>query len=326
MNESHTGPRQALAGRDLPLAGLFYLFVIYLVWGSTYLAIRVAVRGEGGFEPFTLGALRLLPASLILLMIARFRRSRLRPTRSEFITLTLSGLLLWIGGNGLVNWAEQRADSGYTALIVGALPMWTALYEAILDRRTPSMRLAGGLLVGFMGLGVLTYPEIHGGHHADALSVLALLAAPMFWGMGMILMARRPVKLGSMAIAGWQQLIGFVGFVIMLTLTGEKWHTPTAAAWGGWAYLVVAGSLIAFTSFMKVLKLLPTSIVSTYAYVNPVIAVFLGWLILRESLTFNTLVGATLVLLGVAGVFDDRRHRQRQALTLKQQTETCSEV
>jgi drug/metabolite transporter (DMT)-like permease len=202
--------------------------------------------------------------------------------------------------------------------------MWTALYEALLDRRTPSVRLIGGLIVGFAGLGVLTYPEISGGHHADVMSVLALLAAPMFWGMGMVLMARRPVNLGSVAVAGWQQLIGFVGFVVMLLLAGEKWHTPEPAAWGGLAYLIVAGSLIAFTSFMKVLKLLPTSIVSTYAYVNPVIAVFLGWLILHEPLTLNTFAGAVLVLLGVAGVFDDRRHRQRQALTLKEQAEVCS--
>jgi len=326
MNQSQSNPHRGTAGGDLPLVGLFHLLVIYLIWGSTYLAIRVAVREGNGFEPFTLGAMRLLPASLILLVGARLRGVRVRPSRGEFVTLVISGLLLWIGGNGLVNWGEQRADSGYAALIVGALPIWTALYEAILDRRTPSVRLIGALLVGFSGLGVLTYPEIQGGRHADALSVIALLAAPMFWGMGMVLMARRPVKLGSMAIAGWQQLIGLGGFVLMVLLAGEKWHRPEPAAWGGLAYLIVAGSLIAFTSFMKVLKLLPTSIVSTYAYVNPVIAVFLGWLLLHEPLTVNTLAGAALVLLGVAGVFDDRRHRQRQALTLKQQTETISEA
>ena len=188
-------------------------------------------------------------------------------------------------------------------MIVGTLPIWTALYEALLDKRTPNVRLIGGLIVGFAGLGVLTYPELRSGHHADVMTVLALLAAPMFWGMGMVLMARRPVKLGSVAVAGWQQLIGFVGF-----------------------YLVVAGSLIAFTAFMKVLRLLPTSIVSTYAYVNPVIAVFLGWILLHEPLTLNIMVGAALVLLGVAGIFDDRRHRQRKALTLKQETETDAEA
>ena len=322
----HTTTSNKSNSRDLPLSGLFYLFVIYIVWGSTYLAIRVAVRGDGGFEPFTLGAFRLLPASLVLMALAWLRKARIKPTRREMSTLVISGLLLWVGGNGLVNWGEQHADSGYAALIVGTLPIWTALYEAILDRRSPSIRLIGGLVVGFAGLGVLTYPEISGGQQADVLSVIALLAAPMFWGMGMVLMTRRPVKLGSVAVAGWQQLFGFVGFVVMLFLAGEKWHTPEPAAWGGLVYLTIAGSLIAFTAFMKVLTLLPTSIVSTYAYVNPVIAVFLGWLLLREPLTLNIMIGAALVLLGVAGIFDERRHQKRKALTLKQQAEVDAEV
>jgi drug/metabolite transporter (DMT)-like permease len=144
----------------------------------------------------------------------------------------------------------------------------------------------------------------------------------MFWAIGMILMARNPVKLGPIATAGWQQLFGFVGFMLMVWLTGEKWNNPSVEAWSAAGYLVVAGSLLAITSLMAVLRLLPATLVSTYAFVNPVVAVFLGWLILSEPVTWYTLLGAALVFAGVAGVFDDRRHRQKRALTKIEQTKT----
>jgi drug/metabolite transporter (DMT)-like permease len=288
------------------LTGLLNLLVVYIVWGSTYLAIRVAVQEGSGFAPFILGFTRVLAGGSLLLLWGKLRGERIKPTRQEMVTLTVSGILLWVGGNGLVNWAEQRTDSGLAALIIAATPIWVTVVEALLDRKLPSWRMAGSLLIGFSGIAILTAPTLRGGVRADIFSILALLLAGLSWGSGSIYQSRRPVKLTSVVNAGYQQLIGAVGFGILVLLLGETWKSPSSEAWLAWGYLVVLGSLFAFTAFIRALRLLPTKIVMTYAYVNPVIAVFLGWLILGEKVTIWILAGALLVLLGVAGVFHER--------------------
>ena len=121
--------------------GLAYLFAVYFIWGSTYLAIRVAVRDGSGFPPFTMGAMRMLAASILLFLWAVLRRQGMRPSRRDLGVLVASGLLLWVGGNGLVVWAEQRAASGYAALLIGTTPIWAAIIESVLDRRAPSRLL-----------------------------------------------------------------------------------------------------------------------------------------------------------------------------------------
>lgn len=183
--------------------GLFHLFVIYIIWGSTYLAIRVAVRDGSGFPPFSMGATRLLAAGGLLLLGAALTRQKLRLSKDEFKVLALSGMLLWAGGNGLVNWAEQRADSGYAALLVATTPLWVAVMEAFLDRKMPSMLLAAALLTGLGGITLLTAPALKTGTHADILSVIALIIAPVSWGVGMLLQRRRPVALNPFVSSGY---------------------------------------------------------------------------------------------------------------------------
>ncbi len=289
--------------KEITLAGLLNLFVVYIVWGSTYLAIRVAVREGSGFPPFMLGATRTLASGVLLLVWAFLFKKRLLPKPQEWKTLIVSGLFLWIGGNGLVNWAEQRAHSGYAALLVGTLPLWVACIESIIDRRKPTVGFIVSLLAGFAGLLVLSIPTLTTGTKADFLSMIALLLAPFFWACGSILLVRKPVSLPPQVSAGYQQLVGCVGFFILSYLMKEPSLTPGKEAWIAWVYLVIAGGVCAFTAYMYALKLLPTALVATYAYVNPAIAVFLGWLILREPITWWTLIGASLVLLGVFGVF-----------------------
>ncbi len=292
--------------KSLNINGLLNLLVVYFVWGSTYLAIRVAVQEDGGFPPFILGFSRVLAGGSLLLLWAAFRRERIKPNRREWITLIFSGLLLWVGGNGLVNWAEQRTDSGLAALIIAAMPIWIAIVEALVDRKFPSWRLIIALLVGFGGIAVLTAPTLRGGVSGDIISVIALLMAGLSWGAGSVLVSRRPTELSIGVSAGFQQLIGAIGFLVIILILGEKWSQPSSEAWLAWGYLLIFGSLWAFTSYIKAIKLLPIKIVSTYAYVNPVIAVFLGWLILGETVTPQMIGGAALVLLGVAGVFRER--------------------
>lgn len=292
-------------------AGLAHLLVVYAVWGSTYLAIRLAVREGSGFAPFFLGASRTLTAGAVLLGWNLLRGQRILPTRREWLTLIPAGLALWLGGNGLVNWAEKRADSGYAALLVGVMPLWVVLIESVIDRRRPTIHLMGGLMVGFAGLIVLTYPVLRRATGAGIWEAAALVIAPLSWGGGSIYQMRRPVGLGPTASSAWQQLIGSVGFLIVSVSLGEPRPHPTPAAWGAWGYLVVAGSIVAFTSYLTALRRLPTALVTTYTYVNPVIAVFLGWLLLREPITGWTIAGTVLVLAGVGGAFQERRVRSR---------------
>ncbi|MBL7162951.1 MAG: EamA family transporter [Anaerolineales bacterium] len=287
--------------------GLLNLFVVYFVWGSTYLAIRVAVREGSGFPPFALGAMRVLPAAAILIALGALARKRVRLTRRELVTLIFSGLLLWLGGNGMVNWSEQRADSSIAALMIAATPIWVAITEAILDRRLPSLRFAGALMIGFSGIAVLSWPVLRSGVRADILAIIGLLIAGFSWGLGTILQSRRPVGVQSVVSAGYQQLFGGIGFVLIFLLSSEPVPNPIPEAWWAWGYLVVFGSLFSFTAYVRAVELLPTSIVMTYPYVNPVIAVFLGWIILNEPITMWTIAGAVLVLLGVAGIFQERR-------------------
>lgn len=290
----------------LPWGGLVNLFIVYLVWGSTYLAIRVAVREGSGFSPFVMGATRVLAAGTLLLLWSACRRQRIRLTWKELAVLAISGGLLWTGTNGLVMWAERNAHSGQAALLMGAVPIWTAVIESFLDRRAPSLLLVGSLLIGFAGLGVLTAPVLMTGSRADWTSVVALLVAPICWASGTLVQRRRPVAVGHLVSSGYQHIFGGVGFAMLVLILGERLPSPTPEAWGAWGFLVAMGSLLGFTSFVRALRLLPTSIVMTYAYVNPVIAVILGWLILREPVTAWSLGGMALVLLGVSGVFRER--------------------
>ncbi len=301
-DEHPASPRDS----TVPWGGLVYLCIVYLVWGSTYLAIRVAVREGSGFTPFVMGAMRVLAAGSLLLLWSACRGQRVRLSAKEFAILAASGGLLWTGANGLVMWAEQHAHSGYAALLMGAVPIWAAVIESFLDRRVPTLLLVTSLLIGFAGLGLLTAPVLRMGTRADWSAVLALLVAPICWASGSLLQRRKPVKVNLLVSAGYQQLFGGIGFVLLVLFFHEPFPNPTLQAWGAWGFLVVLGSLLGFTAFVQTLRLLPTNIAMTYAYVNPVIAVILGWLILKEPVTLWSLGGMVLVLLGVSGVFRER--------------------
>jgi drug/metabolite transporter (DMT)-like permease len=225
-------------------AGLFHLLVVYIVWGSTYLAIRYAVREGSGFPPFTMSGLRVLGAGAILLAWAALRRKPLRLSREEAWRLAISGVLLWPAANGLVVWAEQRSDSGYAALLVAAMPIWAAVIASIIDRRAPSLLLIVSLLVGFAGIGVLSAPVLARGARADVLSTVALLVAPISWSIGSLLQQRRPVRVSADVSSGYLMLFGGAGFIVAALLAREPLPTPVPSAWAAWAYLLVFGSLL----------------------------------------------------------------------------------
>ena len=302
--------------RSIEARGIINLFIVYIVWGSTYLAIRIAVRPGSGIPPFTLGMVRILIAGILMLLISALRRSPMRPTRKELVVLACSGVLLWTGGNGMLNWAEQRIDSSLAALLIATVPLWMVLMESILDRKKPSSGLVLSLIIGFAGIALLSATTLQTGDMGDIVSLLALVLASISWTLGSLLQSRLPVTLSIEVSAGYQQIFGGLGFVVLVLLTGEPRPTPTTDAWLAWGYLILVGSLIGFTAYVRILQLLPMSVAMTYAYVNPVVALFLGAVILSEPLHLTTLAGAALVLLGVAGVFRERNRSKSRDVAL----------
>jgi len=289
--------------RKVTPAGLIHLFIVYFVWGSTYLAIRIGIRSGAGFEPFWFGGMRVFTAGIILLGWGLIRGKNLRLSKKDLLILAGSGFLLWIGGNGLVVWAEQQVNSGIAALVVATVPIWVAFLDSILDSRIPTLKVILSLIIGFLGIFILSLPVFTSGIRADLLSILALLLASFSWASGLVLQTRHPVALNRGVSSGYQQLFGGIFFAAIALIVREPLPIPTTQAWLAWGYLVIFGSVIAFTSFVTALQILPTRLVTTYSYVNPVIAVLLGWLILGEPITYWTIAGGVLVLIGVTGIY-----------------------
>ena len=293
----------------LNLSGLMHLLIVYIVWGSTYLGIRVAVQEGSGFPPMIMSATRVFAGSLILVALARFiQKQSLRLTKEEWVVLSVSGLALWWGGNGLVAIAEMTVPSGYAALIIACTPIWVAIIESILDKKRPSVFLVISLLIGVAGIAVLNWPAIIAGNLNDLRGLFLLIIAGLSWGAGSIYQKRKNIHTTPEISSAVQQFTGGVALLITSFIISEPTINPVPSAWWAWGYLIIFGSVIAFTSFVKALKLLPPNIVFTYAFVNPVVAVLLGFIILGEPITPWTFAGATLVIIGVLGVFKEQKN------------------
>jgi drug/metabolite transporter (DMT)-like permease len=299
------------AKQQINLVSLVPILILYVVWGSTYLAIRIVVREGSGFPPFAAASSRFLVAGGLIMLWGLLSKKQMKPNREEVLTMVLAGVLMLSLGNGMVNWAEQRADSGLAALLVAAVPIWTILIDAALDRKLPSLLLIGSILVGFGGIALLAVPGIVGGEPAEVISILALLLAGLTWALGSVRQTRKSVSLDPFINSGYQMLFGGVGLILFSLMNKEPVPTPRADAWFAWGYLVIFGSIAAYSAYVIALKTLPIQLVMTYTYVNPVIAVLLGWLILGEPITWWTVGGTALVLLGVAGVFRERRENSQ---------------
>lgn len=302
--------------------GLFHLFVVYTVWSTTYLAMRIGVTPANGFPPFVFGAVRMAAAALILFGLARLQKQDLKATRNDLFSLALVGNLLWMGGNGLVLWAVQYAGSGFASLIVASAPIWATIIELAIFKKKPSAILVVSLLIGFLGVAVLSLPSFNKGNSQDMFAVIALVFSAICWSLGSVIQSRRPVNLSPQVMSGYHQLFASGGFLLMSLVLGEPTPQPTVSAWLAWSYLVVFGSVFAFTSYIFTIKLLPINIVMTYAYVNPAIALFLGWLVLNEPIGTWTLIGAALVVVSVFGIF---RVKQQIKPTLPRQPECASD-
>ena len=275
---------------------------VYIVWGSTYLAIRFAVQS---MPPFLMAGFRFLVAGSIL--YAWRRLSGDAPARPvHWRSAAIVGLFLLLGGNGGVVWAEQRVVSGVAALMVGASPLWMILIDWVRGTARPSWVVVVGVLVGFAGIAVLVGPaELTGLHGSiDPLGAVVLLLASIFWAIGSLY--SRKAELPSSALLGtaMEMLTGGAALALVGTLSGEwarlNLSAVTLPSLLGLGYLIIFGSLVGFTAYTWLLRVAPTTLVSTYAYVNPVVAILMGNLLAREPLTPRILLAAAVIVGAVA--------------------------
>ncbi len=279
------------------------ILVLYVVWGSTYLGMKLAIDT---IPPFVMGFTRFVPAGLLLAggVALREHGAIRRPSATELRDVTIVGACMLLGGTGLVAWGEQTVATGIAALLIGLVPMWLAVFGRILLGDRIPVLAAAGIAVGMVGVAILAWPT--GGVGAlDPAGLLALIVSPMFWSLGTLYAARRAVlPRPALLSTSLQMIAGGLAFLIAAVLTGELTGfdpgAVSATSWFGIAYLIVVGSLVGFTTYAWLLTVAPLGRVATYAYVNPVVAVILGSIVLGEPLTARTVVAAAVIVLAVA--------------------------
>lgn len=277
--------------------------LVYVFWGSTYLAIGIADRQR--LPPNVMCAIRFLIAGpLMLIACAIFGRS-IRIGWGEARRLAIIGCLLLLGGNGGLAWAEQFVPTGFAALIVAITPIWFLLLEVFVFRGDRlSRRGLVGLALGIAGVAVLFWPKFE---HRDTLGIMQVMAATtllfasMSWALGSVLSRKWQMKTDPLTATGWQMLFAGLGHVTVAGIAGQFQRTVlTPRGLAATLYLVIFGSWIGYTAYIWLLKHVPTPKVATYAYVNPIVAVFLGWLVLKERFDIYMFAGTVVIVAGVA--------------------------
>jgi drug/metabolite transporter (DMT)-like permease len=276
--------------------------LLYVLWGSTYLAMRVIVRD---MPPYVAGTVRYLAAGPIMLAACALLGRKIRLTRRDLGQLLVIAILLLSIGNIGVLWGEIYVSSGLASLIVALVPIWVVMIEAWIFR-AGRMTAKGlfGLAVGIVGLLVLLWPRISSGTHLGRLELLGsgiLAGASFFWALGSVFSHRFNLTVDVFASAAWQMTLGGLvnGAVALVTGQFQKTHW-TISALGSIGYLVIFGSWLGYSAYIYLLEHVPTPKVATYAYVNPIVAVFLGWIILREHVDIFMLLGTAIIIASVA--------------------------
>ena len=292
------------------------LLIVYVVWGSTYLAMAVMIET---MPPLLAAGARYGTAGAIMLGAlaahARWRRGSPgpgpteRPTRAQWRSALIVGGLLLLGGNGGVVLAELFIPSGIAAVLVATVPIWLAVLDALLTRRRPSGLVLGGLAAGIVGVAVLLVP-VEGLDGLDPLGVGLVVVAALSWAGGSIYARHASLPRSGLLGTGMEMLAGGACLLVGGALIGEVGRTDLGAfstsSLLAWAYLVVFGSIVAFTAYTWLLHRVPVSIVGTYAYVNPIVAVALGALILSEPITLRTAVAAAIIIGAVVAMVSGR--------------------
>ena len=276
------------------------LISVYIVWGSTYLAIRFAIET---LPPFLMAGARFMIAGAVLYAWRRLRGDA-APSRPEWRSAAMIGILLLLGGNGGVVYAQQWVPSGLAALLVTTVPLWMVLMDLLHPSgRRPGRAAVAGVAMGFAGVALLIGPAQVAGQaaHVDLVGAAVLMLASLSWAIGSLYHRGARLPSSPLLAVGMEMLAGGAGLLILGMLTGELSHlnlaAVTARSFWSWAYLVVFGSWVGFAAYVWLLRAAPTPLVSTYAYVNPLVAVLLGHFFAGESVT-SRVAAATAVIVG----------------------------
>ena len=286
--------------------------LVYIVWGSTYLAI--GVTSAEGIPPFVMCATRFLIAGPLMLACCALFGRKVSILRPEAVRLAAVGGLLLVAGNGGLAWAEQYVPTGYAALIIAVTPIWFLVLETFIFRGDRMSRCGTiGLTMGVLGIIVLMWPRIA---HRETLGVMqmvgsiSLLFSSFSWAVGSVLSRKWQMKVDPLVATSWEMIFAGLGHIVLALITGQypravfNRRGVTAVL-----YLVVFGSWIGYTAYIWLLKHVPTTKVATYAYVNPIVAVFLGWIVLHERFDSFMLAGSVIIVAAVALVTTAKVHR-----------------
>jgi drug/metabolite transporter (DMT)-like permease len=292
------------------------LLVVWVVWGSTFVAIRVGVES---IPPLAMASLRYLVAGAVLFPVARSgggRRLRAtdRPLAAQWLGMAVVGTMLLAFGNGAACYAEQTLPAGFTALLIATVPSWMVVADRVINRRVISPLGWVALGIGVAGIAILARPQ----GHESLLPVLVVLGGSLSWGTGSVLAGRLPAPARPLLGSAMEMLAGGLVLAGLAAATGELSRLDpghvSGRSWLALLYLIGPGSLLAMTCYVIALRGLPTATVSTYAYVNPVVAVALGWLLLGERLTLASILGGAVVLVSVVLLLTSRPPLQRGEL------------
>jgi len=286
---------------------------VYLIWGSTYLGIRVAIES---IPPFLMAGSRHLLAGLLLYAWSRLRQAAPAPSRQDWIRAAGLGVLMLVTANGATTWAEQLVPSGLTALIVCTSALWLVLLNWLwLGAARPGARTVAGVVAGFGGVALLVVPGNFGGsQHVDPIGALVLTGAALSWSVGSIYAIKLSRPAHPTRFVAQQMIAAGVVLLATSTVSGEahdfSWEELTTASAAAYLYLAVFGSLISFSAYFWLIRHTTPDRLATISYVNPLVAVILGWALAGESLSVRTLLAAAVILVAV-GLISTTRMRQR---------------
>jgi drug/metabolite transporter (DMT)-like permease len=304
--------------RQFRLQVILAFALVYVLWGSTYLAIGIAVERV---SPPMMGASRFIIAGAVMLVWRKLSGNSIAVSGQELFRLTVIGVLLLVTSNVVLGWAEQMIPTGLAALLIAITPLWFLLLERLSHKGERfSSRAVVGIVFGIAGVAVLMWPKLRLGltlGHREIFGMVLVLCASLSWATGSVLSKRWHLRIDAYGASGWEMLMAGVVNLLVAALLRDlprtRWDRGAILAIG---YLVVAGSWIGFTAYVWLLKNIPTSKVATYAYVNPIVAVFLGWVVLHERMDRWMFSGSAVIILGVILVTGAKPKKTTRALEL----------
>jgi len=299
------------------------LLTVYLFWGGTYLGMKVAIES---IPPFIMAGVRFFLAGVVLFVIGRWKGAEL-PVAAEWKGSGIVGALLLLGGNGVVAWAELRLPSAIASLLIATVPLWILIFNWFGgSRQKPTVGVMAGILFGLAGVAVLViHPDGSDSQGIDTIGILALLFASICWSVGSLYSRYAKLPPSPLMSTALQMIVGGV-LLIVASLFLDDWtklHLAeiTLRSWIALGYLIVFGSIVAYTTYIWLLKHAEPSLVSTYAFVNPIVAVYLGWMFADEQLTAQSWIAAAMIIAAVAFITIFRKKITSQSQPIRKEEE-----